>query len=229
MALLRRILAALRNAPRAMIWRADCRGRGFIVRGDQGHRGLRAPRAGPRNLQAPRCRAFEDPDRALLEREHDGADRGERSRGGRLPGAALLRAGLGRDRGAAAHDRRAQARFGVADYGRRPVLPLRPLRQEGPPAHLDRGPSDGGPAADLRGQPRADHEPALPAGSGLLPDSRGPTARRAHPVRLPVLQSGPVEHRRGGWRRRRVQGRGSLREPTEAATGDRGQAARRGR
>ena len=48
--------------------------------------------------------------RALLEREHAGADRGERARGGRLRGPTLLPARLGRHHRDLHHDRRPEAR-----------------------------------------------------------------------------------------------------------------------
>ena len=93
--------------------------------------------------------------RALLEREHAGADRRERARGRRLRDPAVVPAGLGRHPRAAHHDRRAEARVGRAHHRGAAVLPVRALRQEGPPAHLDHGAADGGPARDRGRRPRA--------------------------------------------------------------------------
>ena len=187
------------------------------------------PELGARHLQAPRHRSVPLLRRALLEREPARADRRERARGRRVRDPALLHAGLGRHPRAADHDRRAEARLGRPHHRGAAVLPVRALRQEGPPAHLDHRAPDGRPAPDRGRRPRAHHGPALAAGAGLLPHPGRPAPGRADPVRPPAPEPRPHEPRARGGRRGRVEGSGQLRQPPEPADRDRGQAPLRRR
>ncbi len=75
----------------------------------------------------------------VRQREHLRQDPGQRPRARRLPRPADLLAGPEVDHGAADHDRRLQARERRAHHGRRALLRLRPLGQEGPAARAHHG------------------------------------------------------------------------------------------
>ena len=149
---------------------------------------------------------------------------------GRLRDPALVRAGLGRHPRAADHDRRAEARLGGAHHRGAALLPVRALRQEGPPAHLDHGAPDGRPAPDRGRRPRASPwtctRRRCRASSASRPTSSRPrrscatTCARAATSPNYVLVAGDVGESKEV---------GQLREPPEPADRDRGQAPLRRR
>ena len=86
----------------------------------------------------------------------------------RVHRAATRAAHTGAPDGAAADARRRSWRFGCADHGGDPALRLRPFRQEGRLAHLDRRPAGCRPARRRRGQQGHHDGPARTAGARVL-------------------------------------------------------------
>ena len=134
----------------------------------------------------------------VRQREHLRQDPGQRPREGRLHRPAHESPGQPVDHGAADHDRRLQAGQRRADHGRRAVLRLRPVRQEGPAARADHGPPDRRHDHRRRRGPGPDDGPPPGPDPGLLQHP----GRRADGRPPPLELLPPQAPRRPGRRHR---------------------------
>ena len=156
----------------------------------------RPPGAGRRDLPLARHPHGSRRGVGLLQRQHLRAHLRERARARCLPRAVGGAAGQCQLHGAADHDRRRAPGQRRPHHGRDPLLPLRPLRQEGSAARPDHGPADRQSAGDRGREPHPDDGSARRPDTGLLQHPH----RRTH-------RAGPAGRRRAGARVPRRRGR----------------------